>query len=57
MSVVKTLAEFGRLLDEALDEVSLKELWGAEELEGEASDPFHVGKYVHLGDELDAPLF
>jgi hypothetical protein len=56
MSATKTLVEFGRLLDEALGEVSLKELRVSKELEGEASDTFHVGRYVHLGDDPDASL-
>jgi hypothetical protein len=57
MSVAKTSAKFGRLLDEVLDEVSLKELRVSEELEEEASDTFHIGRYVHIGDEPDTPLF
>jgi hypothetical protein len=57
MSVAKTLAEFGKLLDETLSEISLKELRVSEELEGEASDTVHVGRYVHIGDAPDAPLF
>jgi hypothetical protein len=57
MSAAKTLAEFGGLLDEALGEVSLKELRVSEELEREASDTFHVGRYVRIGDDPDALLF
>jgi hypothetical protein len=57
MSVTKSRVEFGRLLDEAISEVSLKELRVSEELADEASDTFYVGRYVYIGDGPNASLF
>ncbi|MDR3192846.1 MAG: hypothetical protein LBT87_07255, partial [Treponema sp.] len=57
LSPAMSLAEFSGLLDEAISAVSLKELRVSEELAEEASDTFHVGKYVHIDDAPDAPLF
>jgi hypothetical protein len=51
LSLTRSLAEFDKLLDQAIKTVSTKKLSVAHELNEEDSWEFQVGKYVQINDE------
>ena len=51
LSLTRSLAEFDKLLDQAIETVTTKKLSVAHELDEQDSWKFQVGKYVQINDE------